>query len=153
MGSWYASVPMPRCYLLSVCSGSSLDQLSNNVSLFNLVEQLNVPPNAPPPPGGVIPLEIHAYFALAPSELTEPFEVRFAMVSDTGLETYSEVFSHRSTTMRFRTRTMGLPFPAVTGLYQLHIDTRREGFGQWARAEASWPIAIVEANPRPPITH
>ena len=57
---------MPRCYLLTLCSGSALDQQSNNVTLFNLVEQLNVPPGVPPPPGGVIPLEIHAYFTVAP---------------------------------------------------------------------------------------
>ena len=32
---------MPSCYLLAVCGGSSLDQHSNNVTLFNLVEQIN----------------------------------------------------------------------------------------------------------------
>jgi len=144
---------MPRCYLLAVCSGSSLDQVSNNVSLFNLVEQLNVPPNAPPPPGGVVPLEIHAYFALGQNELSDPFEIRFVMVAEAGLESYSEVFTHRSTTLRFRTRTLGLPFPAVPGLYQLRVDVRLQGLGQWHRAEAAWPISIVEATPRPAITH
>lgn len=144
---------MPRCYLLSVCSGSSLDQVSNNVSLFNLVEQLNVPPNAPPPPGGIVPLEVHAYFAFAQNELNDPFEVRFAMVAEQGLETYSETFTHRSSTMRFRTRTLGLPFPAVPGQYLLRVDLRPQGIGQWKRAESAWPIAIVEATPRPTVTH
>jgi hypothetical protein len=143
---------MPRCYLLAVCAGSSLDQHSNNVTLFNLVEQLNVPPGAPPPPGGVIPLEIHAYFALVGSELQAPFEVRFAMVASSGLETFSEVFSHRSVTPRFRTRTAGLPFPPVVGLYELRVDVRPSG-GSWSRDPNFWPIAIVEASSRPQITH
>ena len=50
---------MPTCYLLSACVGSSIDQETNNITLFNLVEQINVPPNSPPPPNGVIPLEAH----------------------------------------------------------------------------------------------
>ena len=77
---------MPSCYLLAVCSGSSLDQQSNNVTLFNLVEQLNLRPGAEPP-RGLIPLEIHAYFELAPEEVGFEFEIRFCMVAETGLET------------------------------------------------------------------
>lgn len=143
---------MPRCYLLAVCAGSSLDQQSNNVTLFNLVEQLNVPPGAPPPPGNVIPLEMHAYFVLAPQEIGSQFDVRFAMVASSGLETFSEAFSYRSVTPRFRTRTAGLPFPPVVGQYELRVDVRSGG-GSWTRDAAFWPIAIVEATPRPTVTH
>lgn len=143
---------MPKCYLLAVCAGSSLDQQSNNVTLFNLVEQLNVPPGVPPPPGGVIPLEIHAYFIVAPHETQVPFEIRFAMVAASGLETFSDIFSHRSVTPRFRTRTAGLPFPPVVGQYELRIDVRSGG-ASWAREAVFWPIVIVEASSRPAVTH
>jgi hypothetical protein len=144
---------MPRCYLLAVCAGSSLDQQSNNVTLFNLVEQLNVPPGVPPPPGGVVPLEIHAYFLLAPHELPASFEVRFAMVAGSGLETLSEVFPHRVVTPRFRTRTAGLPVPPVVGQYELRVDTRPLGGPSWTRDRLFWPIAILEASPQPVVTH
>ena len=144
---------MPRCYLLAVCSGSSLDQYSNNVTLFNVVEQLNVPPGAPPPPGGVVPLEIHAYFQLSQHETNERFDVRFAMIAQSGLETFSDVFSHRSVTPRYRTRTIGLPFPPVTGSYELRVDWRAEATESWHREQLAWPITIVEAAQRPPVTH
>ncbi len=144
---------MSRCYLFAVSSGSSLDQHSNNVTLFNLVEQLNIPPNAPPPPGGLLPLELHAYFQIAPHELNQTFQVRLAMVSDTGLESYTETFDFKSLTPRFRTRSLGLPVPPVNGMYQLRVDVRVEGTGEWRRDPAAWPIAIVEHTPRPAVTH
>jgi hypothetical protein len=144
---------MPKCYLLTVCSGSSLDQYSNNVTLFNVVEQLNVPPGAPPPPGGVVPLEIHAYFQLAPREVNENFELRFAMVASSGLETLSDAFTHRSVTPRYRTRTVGLPFPPVTGSYELRVEWRETGSESWQREAVSWPLTIVEAVQRPAVTH
>jgi hypothetical protein len=99
--------------MLTVCLGSSVDQQSNNVSLFSLVEQINVPEGAPPPPHGMVPLEVHAYWRLAPAEVSETFEMRFVLVAPTGLETSSDVFKHRSVTDRFRTRTLGLPVAAA----------------------------------------
>ncbi len=144
---------MLRCYLLTLCSGASLDQHSNNVSLFNLVEQINVPPGAPPPPNGTLPLEIHAYFALSGEDLGESFEMRFALRADSGLETYSDVFKHRSVTPRYRTRTLGLPAPPVLGTYELCVDFRREGTGEWRRDPAIWPLFVVEAPPQAAVVH
>src|SRR4051794_22976315 len=108
---------MPRCYFLGLCSGSSVDQQSNNVTLFNIVEQINVPTGAPPPPRGLVPLEIHAYFRVGQEEIGRDFEMRFVMVASTGLETHTDVFTHRPVTPRYRTRTFGLPFPPVAGMY------------------------------------
>jgi hypothetical protein len=142
---------MPKCYMLAVCGGSSLDQHSNNVTLFNLVEQLNLP--APPPPGAVIPLEIHAYFQLSPAEVNAEFEVRFAMVAGTGLETCTDPFKHRSITPRYRTRTVGLPLPPVSGHYELRVDWRQPGAEGWNRDDIGWPITIVEAAARPATVH
>ena len=144
---------MPRCYFLAVCSGSAVDQHSNNVTLFNLVEQINVPPGAPPPPHGLVPLEIHAYFHVAQAELGRDFEVRFVMTASTGLETPTDAFRHRAVTARYRMRTLGLPFPPVAGHYDLHVDCRDAGDEAWRREPASWPVAIVEASPQPPAVH
>jgi len=146
---------VPRCYLLSLCSGSSLDQQSNNVSLFNLVEQINFQPGTAPAPGTLIPLEVHAYFHFAPNELGFTFDVRFVLASlDTGLESSSDIYKYRSTTPRYRTRTLGLPFPPVSGIYELCLDWRASESNAWTREPLAWPLAIVETTPQPPrITH
>ena len=144
---------MPNCYLLAVCGGSSLDQHSNNVTLFNLVEQVNLPPGVPPPPNRALPLEVHAYFLVGPTERSQPFEVRFAMVASSGLETFSDTFTHTSRTPRYRTRTLGLPFPPVTDQYQLRVDWRQTGASDWHREPIGWPINFVETERTPTVTH
>jgi len=130
-----------------------VDQQTNNVTLFNLVEQINVPPGAPPPPQGLVPLEIHAYFELAQGDLGRDFEMRLVMVATTGLETPTDGFLHRAVTPRYRTRTFGLPFPPVTGHYDLCVDWRAVGEAGWHREPLRWPLAIVEAPAKPAAVH
>lgn len=149
---------MAHCYLLCVSSGSAVDRQSNNVSLFSLVEQINVPPGAPPPPRGVIPVEVHAYFQLGPEQVHKDFEMRFALLGESGLETLSDVFRHRVTAPRFRVRTLGLPYPPVLGQYSLQVDFRMAlhgslGEARWERQSAAWPIALHEIERRPRVTH
>ena len=145
---------MPHCYLLTVCTGSSVDQQSNNATLFNLVEQLNVPPNAPPPPNHLVPLEIHAYWQFDGAEKGKEFEMRIVMRSKTsGLETPGEPIPHRALATRLRTRLQGLPFPPVAGEYELCIDWRFEGDGAWHRETLRWPINISHEPPKPRVTH
>ncbi|HEY6556643.1 MAG TPA: hypothetical protein VI072_05195 [Polyangiaceae bacterium] len=145
---------MPKCYLLTLTSGSSLDQYSNNVTLFNLVEQINLPPHAEPPPGALLPLEIHAYFQLLPHEMNLSFEIRFVLVSSSsGLETPTQAFTHKSTTPRYRTRAFGLPVPPLSDQFELRVDFRIEGHQSWTRDNATWPLTMVEASPREVVTH
>lgn len=142
---------MARCYLLAICAGSSLDQNSNNVTLFNLVEQINVPEQ--PPSTTVIPLEIHAYFQLDADDLQTEMEVRFSLVASTGLETCTDPIQHRPRTPRYRTRVMGLPMPPVLGNYELRVDTRFAGTEGWSRDPLSWPLTIVQVERKPRVTH
>ena len=145
---------MVHCYLLCVSSGSAIDRQSNNVSLFSLIEQINVPPNMPPPPRGVIPVEVHAYFQLGSADMNREFEMRFVLCAETGLETSSEVFRYKVSAPRFRVRTLGLPYPHVVGQYTLHVDVRLVGEdSRWQRQSASWPVALNEIDPRPKVTH
>lgn len=143
---------VPSCYFLTVCAASSVDQHSHNVSLFNLVEQINVPPGAPAPPNGAIPIEMHAYWRLA-SESGEDFHVRFVLVAESGLETPSATFHYRATGARFRTRTVGLPYPPVLGAYTLRIDWRSDDEQAWQREAVSWPVHLTEIERRPRVTH
>lgn len=143
-----------RCYLLCVTSGSSVDRQSNNVSLFNLIEQINVPATAMPAPRGVIPVEIHAYFELDPPGAPRELELRFSLRAETGLETFSEVFRQRVSGARFRIRAMGLPAPPVVGGYSLHVDARWVELDEaWQRQAATWPIRLNVLEPRPQVTH
>jgi hypothetical protein len=145
---------MARCYFLCASRGSSLDQQSNNVSLFNLIEQINVPPGMAVSRGAVIPVEVHAYFQLAAEEINRQFELRLVLHAETGLETLSEPLRHRSTTPRLRVRIMGLPFPPVAGGYKLGVDFRLvDDTGIWQRQSIGWPITLVESDPRPRVTH
>jgi hypothetical protein len=144
---------MPRCYMLTLSSASSLDQQSNNVSLFNVVEQLNLPRGVEPPPGALLPLEVHAYFQVDPSELNQRFEMRFALVASTGLETLTDAHIHKSPTLRYRTRTMGLPVPPIADSYQLRVEMRAVGAEQWSRDPLAWPLIVAQAEPRPAVTH
>jgi hypothetical protein len=144
---------MPTCYLLTLSGGSSVDQHSNNVTLFNLVEQLNFPSHSFPPPGALLPLEMHAYFRLDTFEVNQKFELRFVLVAQSGLETPSNVFSHRSTTPRYRTRTFGLPAPPAAGSYELKVESRPRPDAEWVRDAVSWPLIVAETEQRPQVTH
>jgi len=144
---------MPKCYLLAIGGGSSVDQHSNNVTLFNLVEQLNFPRQKWPPAGALLPLEVHAYLQLDAFELNQKFELRFVLVGDNGLETPTSVFSHRSATQRYRTRTLGLPAPPAAGSYELRVEYRVHADSEWSRDSMAWPLRVAENEPRPSVTH
>lgn len=144
---------MPKCYFLTLCGGSSLDQHSNNVTLFNVVEQVNLQPNQDPPPGAFLPLEVHAYFLLGPGELSQPFELRFALVAPTGLELLTDSTQHRSTTPRYRTRSLGIPAPAIPGNYQLCVDIKQPGTDSFSREAMQWPLVVARLEPRPTVVH
>lgn len=144
---------MPRCYLLTLASSSSIDQHSNNVSLFNMVEQINLPRGVEPPPGAALPIELHAYFQLDAHELNQRFEMRCVLVASSGLETSTDAYPHKSSTLRYRTRTMGMPVPPIADSYEVRVDTRVAGTDQWTRDPLLWPLLVTVAEPRPAITH
>lgn len=144
---------MPKCYFLTLCAGSSLDQQSNNVTLFNIVEQVNLQPGVDPPPGAFLPLEVHAYFSIGPGEISQPFELRFAVVAPTGLELLTDTSQHRSPTPRYRTRSYGLPAPIVPGNYQLCVDVRQPGSETFTRESVSWPLTVARLEQRPAVVH
>ena len=130
-----------------------MDQQSNNVTLFNIVEQVNLQPNAEPPPGAYLPLEVHAYFLLGPGEVAQAFELRFAVVAPTGLELLTDATQHKSSTPRYRTRSFGLPAPIVPGNYQLCVDVRQPGTDGFTRESVSWPLIVARVEPRPAVVH
>ena len=144
---------MPRCYFLALSAGSSLDQQSNNVSLFQLVEQVNLPQLPPQQTAARLPLEIHAYFHVAPEEMGQSLEMRFSLTASSGLETYTDPITHRVATPRFRTRTLGLPMPPWLGQYEVRVDFRASAVHGWQRDPMAWPITFLEMPSTPLVTH
>jgi len=144
---------MPKCYFLTLCGGSSLDQQSNNVTLFNVVEQVNLQPGAEPPPGAYLPLEVHAYFLIAPVELSQLSTGRLSRMGHARTRAASDATSHKSPTPRFRTRSIGLPAPVVPGNYQLCVDIRQPGTDAFTREALFWPLVVARLQPRPTVVH
>jgi hypothetical protein len=144
---------MPKCYFLTLCGGSSVDQQSNNVTLFSVIEQVNLQPNMEPPPGAYLPLEVHAYFLLGPGEMSQTFELRFAVVAPSGLELLTDATQHKSPSPRYRTRSFGLPAPIVPGNYELRVDVRQPGTDSFTRESLSWPLVVARVEPRPATVH
>jgi len=64
------------------------------------------------------------------------------MVASSGLETPSVGYKHRPVTTRFRTRTVGLPYPPVLGHYQLQVDYRFDEDEDWQRCPIKWPLRL-----------
>ncbi len=136
-----------------MCASSSVDQHTNNVSLFNVIEQISFRPGVAPPASGVIPVEMHAYWQCEESSDAE-FEVRFVMVAvSTGLESSSPIQKYRALGGRVRSRTLGLPLPPVLGSYQLRVDWRARQDEAWRREALSWPIGLQLSERRPRVTH
>ena len=127
---------MPDCYLLAVCSGSALDQSSNNFSLFGLVEQLQVR-EAP----SVLPLEVHVYWEFEPAELNEEFEMRLVLIRDGRDLSTSAPIPFHSATPRFRIRLAGFE-AREPGSFHLKVDWQRPGSSNWNRMAISWPIQV-----------
>src|SRR5690606_3927806 len=130
----------------------SADQHTNNASLFTVLEQITVPPDAPPPPPGAIPVGVHVHRqSLAATEAA--LRARLVMLADSRRETSSPVQKHNQLRGRLRTRTLGLPFPPVMGRYTLCVDWRREPHHEWQREDAQWPIHLQQSERRPRVTH
>ncbi len=144
---------MPSCYLIALCSGASLDQHSNNISLFNLVEQINLPVETSTAAHRSIPLEVHSYLRLAPDELNQVFEFRYVLVSEDGLDAYSEPVTHQIKTARYRMRSVGLPMPVSTGEFTLQLEYRAKGQEDFLRDSLSWPVHFRRDEKPPSITH
>jgi hypothetical protein len=132
---------MPRCYLLAVCSGSSLDEDTNNFSLFNLVEQVQC--HADAPADLVLPLEVHAYWSFAPDEIDRAFEVHWVLCAQGGIEMIGQGYPIRSNSPHFRMRMFGLGIPRLPGDCEVRVDWRLLPSESWTRDPAAWPLVLT----------
>lgn len=133
---------MAKPYLIAVCVGSTLDQRTNNFTLFNLVEEVQT--NTAPVD---LPLEVHAYYQFDEAERGREHELRVALIStDDGGIWHSRPVPIVSQHRRHRVRLQGLHFPAF-GLFAVFSEVRaREGEREtkWERSLFAWPILVRE---------
>lgn len=136
---------MPSCYLLAVTQASALDQGSNNWSLFTLVEQLEIPADAPPPgTGAALPLEVHCYWYFDAAELApRSFEWRLLAAAG-GEERTATAFPLQSAKLRMRIRLQGLPV-LLEGETTLRVEWREQGAVEWVRCPNFWPLILNRA--------
>jgi hypothetical protein len=136
-----------------LCSRSSTDRETNNLSLFEIIEQLNV--LGPLPDLGAkvaipVQLEIVSLWSRSQSGEAEESRGRLTLLSPSGLEAFTREFvvnlvEHDR--MRTQLRLMGLPLFG-TGRYTFTVEIQRAN-EQW-EVVARIPLQLESiAQPRP----
>lgn len=134
---------MLRCYLLALCTGSSLDRDLNNLTLFNVVEQVTVSADFL---GQVAPIEVHAYFMVEDASANNSeFEMRVIRTPTDGAEDFGGPLPFSSKDgPRIRVRVQSLRLPTAFGSYTLRLEWRLQGTTEWQAELVRWPLVMIE---------
>lgn len=134
---------MIRCYLIAMCRWSSIDEETRTLSLFNIVEDMQVAPFAP---RAIVQVELHTHFICDPGDVGTELEVRHVWTSENGEETVGQ--RPNTFTMsgkKVRVRGLSISLPNSVGQHTLSVEWRRVGSDEmWHRSEVSWPVGIQE---------
>src|SRR3989304_5863418 len=122
---------MPRVFLVAGCADSGIDQRSNNVSLFNLIEALQI---AELPQR--IPVEVHVYAEFDEAERGQPHELRFGLEDEHGSVTWRpQIMPVTSDTRRMRILPLARSLAGrPPRLPSVHEDRPSRGAATWIRA-------------------
>ena len=125
------------------CSRAVIDQDSNNVSLQNVIEQLNIADD--PTPDGVLPIEVHLITLWSRADLETPSQgksrVRFLTPSGKVLGTFeSDIDLSESERLRLRLRFASLPL-RESGIHSFRVDLKKAESSRW-RNVAEIPIDV-----------
>ncbi|MFO0681126.1 MAG: hypothetical protein U0234_03700 [Sandaracinus sp.] len=136
---------MPRCYLLCLAQSSSIDLDTNEVSLFQLTEEVDLQADDL---AATDRFEIHSCWEFAPTEIGQAYDVRFLV---TRTIAGAERFASRTHTIsapvpRLRMRTRGFVVPGA-GRCGLRVEWSVAGQGQWNDAGLEWPLTAKLAAP------
>ncbi len=136
---------MLRCYLLALCSGSSLDKNTNNASLFNIVEHLHVPPMLL---GQVIGVELHCYYFVSDDVAKHSkFEMRLIRTGTDGKDDVGGLLPFSiGEGKRARVSTQALRLPVAFDTYTLRIEWRMQGTEAWTEDPLRWPLIVENAE-------
>jgi len=136
-----------------LCTRSSIDRETNNVSLFEVIEQLNVLGPLPDVAArAALPMQFEIVSLWARANAGEPEEStgRIVLIAPNGLEVLSHVFPvslTEHTRMRTQMRSVGFPLLG-RGRYVFRIELQDTG-GTWNQV-ARIPVE-VESIAQPPV--
>ena len=135
-----------------LCSKTVTDKESNNVSLFNVTEQLNVEEDKFP---STVAIELEIASLWARARLEEPASgyARIRLLSADGSEDikaqeyYLDLTEHRR--LRTRTHLQGIPVKSL-GVLHFQIEMRSDTSEEWkTMARIPLEISIREGGPEP----
>jgi hypothetical protein len=132
-----------------VCTRTVIDQQTNNISLFEVLEQIQLSGPPLPSSGVVLPtnFEVVSFWTRSADADPERGRARLRFASPTGqVINESEYEIDLSTFVRTRTIAKMSGFPiSAPGRYYFQVDLRNEA-GAW-EAQARVPVTIVLESP------
>lgn len=136
---------MPKCICLITCQGASLDQATQNWTLFSTVEQVSTPFLGVPHP-----LETITFWHVPDAELNKKFKLRLVLETENGNQRAAETpeLEFVAGARRHRLRILGFPFPATPGHYVAKVEWRSAESATWQKEAAEWRVEI-NAAPMP----
>ncbi len=132
---------MPRAYLIAIAESSSLDHETQNLSLFKLVEQIQIPSDAAIP--AVVGYEVHSYWEFETDEIGKRFDAR--MVTEGSFRMASDPISFVAEKTRMRLRAPGVGLPSL-GQLRLSVEICAAGSNAWMPSAIWWPLLVEQAQ-------
>jgi hypothetical protein len=132
-----------------VCNGSSIDQETNTISIYNVIEQLGVFSDTPDSISLPIHLEIFSLWTRADEKIPDRSKMRifFCDPSDNrNKKTELDIDLKEAVYFRSRIRVDGLDLKG-DGRYKFVVELQQEGKDTWEKV-ASLPI-LVSIQPMP----
>jgi hypothetical protein len=137
---------MAECYLFAVCESSTLDKETNNWSLFNLINGIELKAAAPPQGSEIIlPLELHTHWRFTDAEIGETFYWRIVSSIADQINA-SKPYDFQIKTTHHRHRVKGLPI-LLEGSTAIFAEWRIGESQQWVSNPLKWPLRIARVAP------
>ncbi len=129
-----------RFDLLLSCVGSAIDKDSGALSLFNIIDEIQVPAEAL---GQPVPIETH-FHVTSIEESGREVEVRVIWRNAEGIETPSlaPTLAFLPRHQRMKVRSLVTVLPAAFGSYRRHVEWRYKGSDEWQRDVLSSTFVI-----------
>jgi hypothetical protein len=129
-----------------VCGRSTTDRESGNISIFDVVEQVNVlGPLPDPATRPAIPMQYEIVSLWARQQLDQPEEAqaRVRLIGPNNAEILGQGFAVNLTQhVRMRTQLRSIGFPVVgTGIYTFYVDIQRAN-EEWENV-SHIPVQVV----------
>ncbi len=133
---------MLRCFHFCLAAGSSIDETTKNVTLFNLVEQIHL---VEAQLGTTVGIEVHAYFFVAEAGRHANFEMRVIRIAADGAEDAGSALPFQTREgERMRVRVQMFRLPPAYGTYELRLEWRPRGAEEWRPEPHRWPLMLVD---------